>query len=231
LKWAYDDVVAALNGEDKALAKIAKEARVTSKPINFGGTYGIGSGKLARQLICPVAEAKQYLADKKALYHGFEQWRDSVVDLVCQQGYVTTAFCNRRHVFDQIVTQDEGLRASVCRQVVNYLIQGVCADNLKRTMTTIWQEGVTQRTGARLVAPIYDELVFSVHSDHAVDLVMNVHRIMTRDIPGMAVPMLAEPSLGINFGDQKEIGPFPTPEKIEAAMAKAFGTQPLREAA
>lgn len=222
LKWAYDDVVAALTGSDKVLAKKAKEARVTSKPINFGGTYGIGSGKLARQLICPVSEAKQYLADKKALYHGFERWRDSVTELVCQQGYVTTALGNRRHVSEQIVTKDEGLWSSVCRQVVNYLIQGVCADNLKRTMTAIRNEGITQRTGAVLIAPIYDELVFSVHSSKAVDLIMNVHRIMTRDIPGMAVPMLAEPSLGINFGVQIEIGAFPTPEKINEAMVKAF---------
>ncbi|WP_019865192.1 DNA polymerase [Methylovulum miyakonense] len=222
LKWAYDDVVAALSGDDKTLAKTAKDARVTSKPINFGGTYGIGSGKLARQLICPITEAKQYLADKKALYHGFERWRENVINLVCQQGFVTTAFGNRRHVFDQITTQDEGLWASVCRQVVNYLIQGVCADNLKRTMTAIRQQGITQRTGAVLIAPIYDELVFSVHSSNAVDLIMNVHSIMTRDIPGMAVPMLAEPSLGINFGVQVEIGAFPTPEKIESAMSKAF---------
>lgn len=222
LKWAYEDVEAALSGDDKEKAKIAKEARTNAKPINFGGAYGIGSGKLARQLICAVEDAKKFLADKKALYHDFEKWRERVIDTVCHQGFVTTALNNRRHVFDQIVTQDEGLWASVCRQVVNYLIQGVCADNLKRTMTTIWQEGTLQRTGAVLIAPIYDELVFSVHSDHAVDLILNVHRVMTRDIPGLAVPMLAEPSLGVNFGTQIEIGPFPTPEKIEAAMAEAF---------
>jgi len=235
LGWAYEQVENILDAntvlateEDKKLFKQAKQARTTAKPINFGGAYGIGQGKLSRQLTAQTGiphtteQAKKYLQDKKTQYWGFERWREAVVELVCQQGFVTTAFGSRRHVQDQIATSDEREWSAVCRQVVNYLIQGVCADNLKRTMTDIWRQGILQRTGAKLIAPIYDELVFSVHSSQADNLIMLVHALMTKDIPGMAVPMLAEPSLGVNFGDQIEIGSFPTPELIEKAMAKAF---------
>lgn len=222
LKWAYEQVEAALHGDDKVAATKAKDARTKSKPINFGSTYGIGAAKLARQLICPQEEAKQYLQDKKELYHGFESWKEKVIELVTKQGYVTTVLGNRRHVHAEIVSDDEKLVQSVYRQIVNYLIQGVCADNLKRTLSEIYRQGILPRTGAVLIAPIYDEVVFSCHHTQAIDLIMSVHAVMTRDIPGLAVPMLAEPSLGINFGDQIEIGRFPTPEAIDAAMVEAF---------
>ena len=225
LKMPYEDVVAALEGDDKDLVKKAKGGRTAAKPINFGGTYGIGAAKIARQLICPVEEAKQYLADKKALYWKFEEYRQDVIDMMEKHGYIATTFGSRRHVHAEIVTSDDKERSSVHRQGVNFTIQGVCADNLKRTLTEIYRQGILTRTGAVLVAPIYDEVVFSVNHTFVVDLIMSVHAIMTRDIPGMSVPMLAEPSLGINFGDQIEIGRFPTPEAIQQAVNEALGVK------
>lgn len=230
LKWAYEDVVDALEGTDKELAKQAKKARTDSKPINFGSTYGIGASKLARQLICPIEEAKQFLRDKKELYWGFEEWRDAVIALVDKQGYVTTAFGNRRHAHSEVVSVDKSALGAIHRQIVNYLIQGVAADNLKRTLTEIYDQGILERTGSVIIAPIYDEIVFSAHHESVVDLILSVHKVMTRDIPGMAVPMLAEPSLGVNFGDQIEIGRFPTKDSIEEAVWKAFAS-PLDKAA
>lgn len=231
LKWAYNEVIAALEGSDVALAKKAKVARTSAKPINFGSAYGIGAAKIARQLICPVETAKQYLKDKKDLYHQFEDWREKIVELVTKQGYVATALGNRRHVHTDVLSSDDKLRSGIYRQIVNYLIQGVAADNLKRTLAEIYNQQILPRTGGVLIAPIYDEVVFSVHHTHAVDLIMSVHAIMVRDIPGMAVPMLAEPSLGVNFGDQIEIGRFPDPEKIEEAVWKAFDLAKIVKAA
>ena len=146
-----------------------------------------------------------------------------MIDEARAKGCVATAFGNRRHVHDQILHKDDGMRGHVERQVVNYLIQGVCADNLKRTLTEIRKQGLFKKHNATLIAPIYDELAFSCHHSQAADLILAVHKIMTRDIPGMAVPMLAEPSLGVNFGDQIEIGPFPTKELVENAVDEALG--------
>jgi DNA polymerase I-like protein with 3'-5' exonuclease and polymerase domains/5'-3' exonuclease len=222
LGMTYDQVVAGLESQDKELATRVKAARTAAKPVNFGSTYGIGPKKLAVQLICSYDEAKGFLEAKKELYEGFEQWKKKVEDTAKFKGYVTTALGNRRHVFEGVLDRDEGMRSATIRQAINYLIQGVCADNLKRTLTEIRNQKVFERTGAVLIAPIYDELAMSVNSRHAVELIMSVHKIMTRDIPTMPVPMLAEPSLGVNFGDQIEVGRFPTPEKIQEAINKAF---------
>ena len=222
LGMTYDQVVAGLESQDKELATRVKAARTAAKPVNFGSTYGIGPKKLAIQLICSYDEAKGFLEAKKELYEGFEQWKKKVEDTAKFKGYVTTALGNRRHVFEGVLDKDEGMRSATIRQAINYLIQGVCADNLKRTLTEIRNQKIFERTGAVLIAPIYDELAMSVNSRHAAELIMSIHKIMTRDIPTMPVPMLAEPSLGVNFGDQIEIGRFPTHEKIQYAISKAF---------
>jgi hypothetical protein len=90
------------------------------------------------------------------------------------------------------------------------------------------------RHGAVLVAPIYDELVVSCHSSQAVSLVNEIYKIMSQGIPGINIPMLAAPALGVNFADQIEIlrdeNDTLTDEKIILAMNKAFGIE-LKEAA
>ena len=198
-----------------------KNIRGKAKNVNFGGAYDIGKTKLARQLIIPAEEAKQYLADKKTLYFDFENWRHETIETAHRQGFIQTAFGNRRHVFKEILSKDDSVRSHCERSLVNSQIQALCSDNLKKVIRTVRDDGVLNRTGASLIAPIYDELVFSVHSDHVAELIMVVHEIMTRDIPNMCVPMLAEPSLGINFGDQIEIGAFPNHDLIMKAVAEA----------
>ena len=198
-----------------------KNIRGKAKNVNFGGAYDIGKTKLARQLIIPAEEAKQYLADKKVLYFDFENWRRETIETAHRQGYVSTNFGNHRHVFKEILSKDDSIRSHCERALVNYLVQACASDNLKKVIRTVRDDGVLNRTGASLIAPIYDELVFSVHSDHVAELIMVVHEIMTRDIPNMCVPMLAEPSLGINFGDQIEIGAFPNHDLITKAVAEA----------
>lgn len=222
LKESYEVVAAALKDESSALYKAAKDARLKAKPTNFGGTYGIGPAKLARQLIIPAEDAKKFLEDKKQQYCQFEEYRKETIDRARQRGYITTAFGSRRHVFAEIDSADDGIRSHCERSLVNYTIQGVCADNLKRVLKTCRKRGLFKRTGAALIAPIYDEIAFSFHSDVGEDLIMELHEIMTMDIPGFAVPMLVEPSVGVNFADQYEIGAFPTPTLIRQAVDKAL---------
>ena len=222
MKAAYEDVVIFLENELEARHKEAKDARQSSKTINFLSQYGGGATKLARELICPVDEAKKFLEAKRELYSVYEEWGTNNVMQVSALGYVTSIYGNRRHMHQGILQKDEGLRRHAERQANNYAVQGGCADHLKVVLTDIYKQGILGRTGAVLIAPIYDEVVFSVNHGYVVDLIMSVHEIMTQDMPGLPVPILAEPSLGVNFADQIEIGRFPTQGLIEAAMAKAF---------
>lgn len=111
------------------------------------------------------------------------------------------------------------------RAALNFLIQGLCADYLKKVLAELWNRQTFQRHGAKFLAPIHDEIVFTCHSSRAPELILEIHSVMTQGIRGLPCPLWAEPSVGPSFGVQKEIGPHPTKELIAAAISKALDTQ------
>jgi DNA polymerase I-like protein with 3'-5' exonuclease and polymerase domains/5'-3' exonuclease len=219
----YEQFEEARHDDTHPDAKSYKKIRGDAKGVNFLSQYGGGPTKLARKLICDPEIAKDYLSAKKKLYSGYEDWREKSIEQLHSQGYLTTLYGSRRHLFSKLLTNDEGMRGYLERSALNSLIQGVCADYLKVVLTALYQRKTFQRHGAQFLAPIHDELVFSCHSSKAPSLIMEVHSIMTQGIPGLPCPLWAEPSLGPNFGTQVEIGPHPTPELINYAIDKALG--------
>ena len=79
-----------------------------------------------------------------------------------------------------------------------------------------------------LIAPIYDELVFSCHHTQAVSLIQEVYAEMMKGLPGLNIPMLANPALGVNFADQIEIladcNQVLTAELIQSAISQVLST-------
>lgn len=229
-KMGYTDFVRARKGDDEKLAKLMDDIRKKAKNVNFGSIYGIGAEKLARQLLGPVEEAQEFLIAKKATYPRQEEWKVEVKNELHAKGYVTTMFGSRKHLFNKLNDSDRNLVAYYERASVNFKIQGACADILKRTLADMWRAQTLTRHGAVLVAPIYDEVAMSCHSSQAVGLVAEVLAFMCRQLPtDSPVPMLANPSLGLNFADQIEIlkdadDPL-TDDKILVAMDKAFGIE------
>jgi DNA polymerase I-like protein with 3'-5' exonuclease and polymerase domains len=217
----YEEFEAVRHDKTHPRCAEANGFRRSAKAVNFGSMYGIGPPKLSRQLLVPEEEAKAYLSAKKATYPRYEAWCDEVKVEAAKNGYVTTLLGDRRHLHRSIL--DPEWASSAGRQAVNYKIQGLAAGKLARTLSEIHRRGTFRRHNAVLIAPVYDELVFSCHHSVAPELILEVHAIMVEPIPGMAVPVVACPSLGINFADQIEIGKFPTRETILAAIDEAFG--------
>jgi len=225
----YDEFIQGLRSPDKEVSKRFKDARAAAKSTNFGSAYGIGSAKLARQLLCSPDEAKGFLTAKKEAYPGVEDWKEKIKQQLHATGYVKTLMGSRKHVFSNLHSSDDGLVSYYERASVNFLIQGLCADYLKKVLTEMWNAKTLQRHGAVLIAPIYDELVISCHSSQAVSLVREVYDVMVQGIPGINIPMLAAPALGVNFANQIEIlqdeNEILTDELIMLAIDKAFGIE------
>lgn len=224
----YDEFERIRHDDTHKDAKRLKKIRGDAKGVNFLSQYGGGPTKLARKLICDPKVAEDYLSAKKKLYNGYESWRTDSIEKLHDQGYLTTLFGSRRHLFSKLLTSDKGMKGYLERSALNSLIQGVCADYLKVVLSDLHHRQTFQRHGAQFLAPIHDELVFSCHSSQAASLILEVHEIMTQGIPGLPCPLWAEPSLGPNFGTQIEIGPHPTADLINQAISKALD---LREAA
>jgi DNA polymerase I-like protein with 3'-5' exonuclease and polymerase domains/5'-3' exonuclease len=218
----YEEFEEGRKGLGHSDTKLFNKLRRDAKDVNFGSSYNIGPVKLARKLLCHPDVAKEYLDAKKALYWGYEAWRARVIDFARSHGFVETLLGARRHVGAEIHSEDDKVRGHCERSLVNFMIQGLAAEILKKTLSSLREDGVIERAGATFIVPLYDELVFSCHSSQAVPLILEVHDRMVREVPGLPIPLLAEPSLGVNFGDQVEIGPFPTKEGIEEALEIAF---------
>jgi DNA polymerase I-like protein with 3'-5' exonuclease and polymerase domains/5'-3' exonuclease len=224
-RMTYEDFEAARHDKTHPRYDELKAVRGSAKSVNFLSQYGGGPTKLARKLICDPEIAKEYLSAKKRLYSGYEGWRKDSIELLHRQGYLQTLYGSRRHVFSKLLTNDEGMKGYLERSALNSLIQGVCADYLKVVLTQLHHRKVFERHQAQFLAPIHDELVFSCHSSQAPSLIMEIHTIMTQGIPGLPCPLWAEPSLGPSFGEQIEIGPHPTPDLINRAIAEALNLQ------
>lgn len=220
---SYELFKAILDDEDHELHKQYKDIRGKAKNTTFGSQYGIGPSKLARQIMQPLEVAQEYLAEFEATYWRLAQWKQEMTDQLHRDGYLRTALGSYRHVFNDLNHPEAGMVGHIERSSVNALIQGVAADYLKVVLTRMHRRGSFSRHGAVLICPLYDEIIVSLHHSQAVGFLMEMYEEMTRGIPGLPVALPAAPALGINFGAQIEIGRNPTPERILAAIDKAFG--------
>lgn len=219
---SYEEFARAAKDGNDPNHKRLSDIRKIAKNVNFASAYGAGAAKLSRQLMVTKEKAQEALDAKKSLYSRFEEWKQEVIAEARTKGYVTTLYGSRRHVYSEINSEDSDARSACERQLVNFLIQGVAADILKRVLAKMHREGTLPRHSAVLIAPIYDEVVMSIHSSNVVSLIRETHTMMTEHVPGLPVPILSSISLGANFGDQIELGTNPTDEVIWAAVSKAL---------
>jgi DNA polymerase I-like protein with 3'-5' exonuclease and polymerase domains len=153
----------------------------------------------------------------------YEEWRQETISQTHRIGYVPTPFGCRRHLYERLRVADDGLRGHVERQAVNASIQMTGADIMKRILARIWREQVLPRYSASLIGSIHDEVVFSVNHEHVVGLIQHAHRIITTPVPGLDIPIESSISIGINFGDQEELGTVPDEDIIWDAVERILG--------
>jgi len=227
MKTDYDMFITNLKSSDDKVSKKYKDARKTAKGVIFGSNYGIGASKLARSLQVSEDEARFFLEAKRQVYSGVESWKEKVKERVEGDGYVKTMYGSRKHLFNYFTKADSQIQSYYARSAVNYIIQGSAADYLKKVLSDLYRIRTFQKYNATFSVALYDELIFSVHSSNAAALINEVYAVMTQGIPGMKIPMLASPSLGVNFGDQIEIlrdeNQVLTDELIQIAIKKALG--------
>ena len=204
------------------IAKMADDLRKNAKNVNFGAQYGAQASKLAETLIIPVADAETFLQSKYAMFPRFEKWKAEVEAEVEKLGYATTPMGARRHLRDSLLSDEYGVADKALRQGPNFKIQGGSAEQTKLAMARLWDSGILFNLDIRFFAPIHDELVWSVHKDHALESIKVIHQCMTVPYGNLPVPFWGSVSLGLNFGDQVETGDDATenPELLDEVVPK-----------
>lgn len=135
------------------MENVTKEQRALAKQsVSFGKLYGAGKEKVAASASATEEQVDVFLNQYAELFPGVDAFTRQVIDLGRKRGRETGA--------GYITTW--GGRYAPCDDdkfyaLVNYLIQGSCADIFKERVIAVDNAGY----GDNIVIPIHDEVLFS----------------------------------------------------------------------
>ena len=187
-----------------------KERRTIAKNCNFGVFYGLFPTGLQRTLkfkagLNPtLSECETIIQNLKSGYPGLAKWQDEVKKRAAVSCYSETWLGRRRYLLG-IRSSDWGKKSFAERCALNTPIQGTAADILKLACGRIIS-GLPERLWLKPILQIHDELVFELPEDKADEAVVFIKECMeTQPFPEFDVPIVAEASIGRNFGEMKEM--------------------------
>jgi 5'-3' exonuclease len=220
----YEEFMLMRESADKEVKAKAKLLRDYAKTVNFASQYGAMAAKIAETLMTDEETAQAFLDAREAAFPGIKIWSDAVAEEAKRVGYAQTMLGARRHLAAALTHENKWEAAKAERQVGNFWIQGSAAEMTKLAMARMWQSGVFAdgQFDAVFYAPIHDEVVFSVHKDHALEVIKLTHPLMTAQYANMQIPIVSSISLGPDFGRQIECGDFVDEEAITQALEDCF---------
>jgi DNA polymerase-1 len=187
-----------------------KERRTIAKNCNFGVFYGLFPTGLQRTLkfkagLNPtLSECETIIQNLKSGYPGLAKWQDEVKKRAAVSCYSETWLGRRRYLLG-IRSSDWGKKSFAERCALNTPIQGTAADILKLACGRIIS-GLPERLWLKPMLQIHDELVFELPEDKVDEAVVFIKECMeTQPFPEFDVPIVAEASVGRNFGEMKEM--------------------------
>jgi DNA polymerase-1 len=208
-----DDIHATVAAQVFGVSKDAvdKEMRRRAKVINFGILYGMGVNALRANLGAGVSreEAATFLEHYFTRFSGLAAYIEQVKQDATRLGYTETLFGRRRH-FPALKSKLPQMRAQAERMAVNAPIQGTQSDIIKLAMVRAdalihekkWEGRV------KLLLQVHDELVYEVDATLVEAAASAIRETMEHAAPVdklSGVPILAEVSVGQNWGEMKAI--------------------------
>lgn len=202
--------------------KKADDLRKDSKNVNFTAQFGGKELKISERLIMPVSDARIFLDARSAMFPGVDRAAARAEDECKRTGMAKTLMGAVRHLRAGIISDDNWEVSRAARQAWNFEIQSSAAEMTKLAMKRLWESGALLRLNMRFFASIYDELVFTVSREHAVEAIRIVNWCMTQPYSTMTVPILGSISLGPNFAEQQECGDWFILENVQKALGLAL---------
>lgn len=145
--------------------------RTTTKNSLYAKSYGAGNEKIATTAGVPVATIDAFMDRYDDLYPGMGQFSQMVIGVARQRllsedrAYVRSPLTQRKFYSNE----PEKLYV-----LVNYLIQGTCAELLKMKDVEMMKHGV----GQYMILNVHDEVVLDVPNDEVADAKIAVYDIM-----------------------------------------------------
>ena len=191
-----------LNGKDiyTTVGETMGLDRKAGKVLVLSMAYGVGPAKIASQIGCSVTEARTLLSKFSSEFSSVSSYRLKLLEVSRRQKtpYVTTILGRKRYLPDML-SRDQGLRASAERQAFNTRIQGSAADIIKLAMIRAYGR---IPEGAKLLLTVHDELVTLAPNDKVEETVEAIREAM-EDIKLLAVPLIADITVVQRWGEAK----------------------------
>lgn len=153
---------------------ISEEERDKIKTLNFGILYGMGTKSLAQKLKVTKGEAWKTMEMYNVMFPTMKKFSRYLMNKITKEGYVRNPFGRVRR-----------LKPEESYKGVNALIQGTCADILKRAMIKVHK--LLKGTKSHLLLCIHDELQVEIHKSE-LHLVPEIEKCMT-DFPQFDVSL------------------------------------------
>ncbi|MBI4543888.1 MAG: DNA polymerase I, partial [Gemmatimonadetes bacterium] len=186
---------------DVAPEAVTPPMRAAAKTINFATIYGIGPFALAQRLATSVAEARAFIEQYFERFPGVRRYLDEQIERARTLGYVETLSGRRRYI-PEIRSSNFNMRQFGERAATNAPVQGTAADIIKRAMIQIHAALADNRSRARMLLQVHDELVFEV-PEAEVDTVRTLVRERMEAAFTLAVPLEVATGVGLNWYECK----------------------------
>lgn len=178
-----------------------EDHRRRAKAVNYGIVYGLSPFGLAQQLGISQAEAAEFIDQYFNRYQGVRKFINSTLAEVRRDGQVRTLFGRLRKIPD-IGGKNPSLRQFAERTAINTPIQGGAADLMKIAMIGIDRALREQKSGARMLLQVHDEMVLEV-PEKQVQQAAAVLRDGMEQVYALDVPLVANVSVGPNWRDME----------------------------
>ncbi len=180
-----------------AVDQVDGEQRRRAKAINFGLIYGMSAFGLARQLHIEQKQAREYMEIYFERYPGVKSYMEHARETARQQGYVETLYGRRLHL-PEIHSRNAARRQYAERTAINAPMQGSAADLIKLAMLAVDRWLREEKSRAKIILQVHDELVLEVAEDE-VDLVSRRVAELMAGVAVLKVPLVVDTGNGRNW--------------------------------
>lgn len=179
--------------------EVTPNIRRHAKAINFGVIYGISQYGLAKQIGSTPAEAKQYIDAYFEKMPEIRQYMEKTIAFARKHGYVMTPFGRKCAVFG-INDQNQRISSFAERAAINAPLQGGAADIIKRAMNEVYRRLRKEKSRARILLQVHDELVLEAPDDEVERMAAILKEVM-ESVVEYDVKFIAEVGVGNNWAE------------------------------
>ena len=182
---------------DVGIKDVTSDLRRNAKAINFGLIYGISAFGLGKQLGISRNLAAEYMAMYFEKYPDVKKYMESTKEFASQNGYVETLFGRRLYLRD-INASNAMRRQASERAAINAPVQGTAADIMKIAMINMHKAIKTEKSEAKLILQVHDELILDTPKDE-IDKIVSLITDSMMGAANLDVPLEIDIGIGDNW--------------------------------